>query len=170
MVNEFQVEGFKLHVSHNSRPFSSKIRYAPEIASSPSRIAKDLEQAKRLASILEIEYERIRLYKPEPSLTNGNSNKEQNGETSTDGNEHPIEDVLMRDALADEEEPREAGSEAVERRIAKLVTELPEASSEVEASALEEKKVSSRLLLRSSLLSVLVIENHCTRPLSRLPT
>lgn len=141
-----QVEGFKLHVSHNSRPFSSKIRYAPEIASRPDRIEKDLEQVKKLASILEIEHERVRLYKPEPASTNGNIIDETSAGKTTAEDEQPVEDVLMRDALADEEEPREKGSDAVERRIAGLVSGLPEPTSEVEAKALEHKKVSNIVL------------------------
>ena len=45
------------------------------------------------------------------------------------------------DALAVEEEPREKASDAVERRLLKLYSELPEPTNDVEAKALEYKKV-----------------------------
>lgn len=148
-----KVEGFKLHVSHNSRPFSSKIRYAPEITNRPDRIVKDLEQAKRLVYILEAEHERIRLYKPEPAASKDPA-AEGSDEKAADEDEDAVEDVLMRDALADEEEPAERGSDAVERRIAKLISELPEATNETEAKALEDKKVSTNCELKDFLISV----------------
>ena len=44
-----QIEGFKLRLIHNIEPFTSRIRYAPEVASRPDRPAKDLATAKTLA-------------------------------------------------------------------------------------------------------------------------
>jgi hypothetical protein len=47
-----QVEGFKLHVTHNTKPFVNKIQYAPEVASKPERLEKDLANTKTLAALL----------------------------------------------------------------------------------------------------------------------
>lgn len=54
----------------------------------------------------------------------------------------PPEDLLMRDAVAEDEPPTEKGSDAVERRVAHLVSELPEPTNQAETEALEVKKVS----------------------------
>ena len=66
---------------------------------------KDLEQAKKFVYILEAEHERIRLYKPEPASKDPAA--EGSDEKAADEDEDAVEDVLMRDALADEEEPAE---------------------------------------------------------------
>lgn len=140
-LSEQKIEGFKLHVSHNTRPFTSKARVAPESASRPDRIAKDLEQAKQLVAILEEEYERVRSFRPElPSAGDSTSKgaKDQTDEEHTDS--PPAEDILTMDALAVEEEPREKGSDAIERRLTKIYSELPEPASDGEAKALDYKK------------------------------
>ncbi|KAI5122188.1 hypothetical protein M0805_007085 [Coniferiporia weirii] len=146
-LGEKKIEGFKLHVNHNTRPFSNKVRYAPEVASKPDRIAKDLEQVKKLVALNEEEYERVRTFRQEAlpfkEGAEGAAAPERNGSSQDkDASEPapPAEDVLMTDALAEDGEPREKGSEAVERRIAKLVSDLPEPASDAEARALETKK------------------------------
>ena len=76
-----RIEGFKLHVAHITKPFVSRVRFAPEVASKPDRLAKDLASAKALAAVLEDEYETLRKAKfdakPEPNGdvngTNGNA-------------------------------------------------------------------------------------------------
>ena len=50
-----QIEGFKLHVVYNLRPFVNRVRYTPEVASKPDRMEKDLANAKILAGLLEEE-------------------------------------------------------------------------------------------------------------------
>jgi hypothetical protein len=59
-LSEKKIEGFKLHVTHNVRPFVNRIRYAPEVASKPDRLEKDLANVKTLAVILEDEYFNLR--------------------------------------------------------------------------------------------------------------
>ncbi|KZT72714.1 hypothetical protein DAEQUDRAFT_722875 [Daedalea quercina L-15889] len=114
-LTEKKIEGFKLHVAHNTRPFTGRIRYAPEVASKPDRIAKDLANAKTLAAILEEEYETLRKLKIQPKKENGG---DANGASA---------DVAMADtagASDEDPEPKERGSEAVERRIEKVMADL----------------------------------------------
>ena len=117
-----QIEGFKLHLSHNLKPFINRIRYAPEVASRPDRLAKDLASAKTLASLLEDEYDRIR--RPPPR----DDPHPQDGSFELPVQSGPTEDTLIDslDQDPDEEGPKSRGSEAVERRIEKLISELKE--------------------------------------------
>lgn len=131
-LGEKKIEGFKLHLNHNTRPFSGKVRTTPEVASRPERIAKDLAQIRRIATILEDEYERVRTFRPEPPAAQPDG--------AEGGDQPPPEDILTRDALSEDETPPEKGSDAVERRIAQLTSELPEPANEAEAKALEVKK------------------------------
>ena len=117
-------------MSHNTKPFVNRVRYVPEVASRPDRIEKDLTNVKILTSILEEEH--ATLFKPSASCTGGDS-------VEANGGARP-EDVGMQ---ADNEEDsmlREAGSEAVERRIEKLMGELRDQG--VDEKVLEAKKVS----------------------------
>lgn len=110
------------------------MRFTPEVASRPDRIEKDLAQVRRLAAVLEDEYERVRTFRPEPPVVQSEG---------TEGSEQPEpEDVLTRDASAEDEPPPEKGSDAVERRIERLIAELPSPENEEEEKALEVKKVS----------------------------
>ncbi|EKM59421.1 uncharacterized protein PHACADRAFT_249892 [Phanerochaete carnosa HHB-10118-sp] len=121
-LSEKKIEGFKLHVAHITKPFTSRIRYVPEVASKPDRLAKDLENAKALAATLEAEYETLRKMKIENKL-------ETNGEaTDANGTSQPA-DVSMNNAdgeSQDDAESQERGSDAVERRIQKLMTDMRE--------------------------------------------
>ena len=119
-------------MNHLTRPYFARLRQAPEVASTPQRIEKDLQQARQLAALLEDEHASLMRRKegaPEPNMEDNKSHAKggeqgdvvmadgkdeaRNGDT-TDG---PIK-------LEAEPEPLEKGSEAVERRIEKLVTEL----------------------------------------------
>ena len=141
-----QIEGFKLHLSHNLKPFTNRIRYAPEVASRPDRLAKDLANAKTLASLLEDEYDRIRRPPPRDNAP------PQDG--ALDSSAHPgsADDTLMADASLDqdpdEDAPKSRGSEAVERRIEKVISELKESGAVdvMNERAFEAKKVQFHLL------------------------
>ncbi|KIL00472.1 hypothetical protein PAXRUDRAFT_821670 [Paxillus rubicundulus Ve08.2h10] len=129
-LTEKKIEGFKLHVSHNLKPFVNRVRYVPEVASKPDRIEKDLANARVLASILE--EKSVALRKSSASSVSG-------GGMETNGNAKP-EDVTMV-AHADHEddaEPKEVGSEALERRIEKIMGDLREQG--VDEKTLEAKK------------------------------
>jgi hypothetical protein len=108
-----QIEGFKLHVTHNVRPFISRIRYTPEVAAKPERMAKDLVNAKKLASILEDEAALLRNFSIKHVVP-----EEGKGVKSDDDFDATMVDV------DDDPEPKERGSEAIERRIEKVVSEL----------------------------------------------
>ena len=112
------------------KPCVNRVRYVPEVASRPDRIEKDLANVKILASILEEEY--VTLYKSSASSTGGDS-------METDGDGRP-EGVGVQVDNEDDSVPREAGSEAVERRIEKIMRELCEQG--VDEKVLEVKKVS----------------------------
>ena len=119
-----QIEGFKLHVVHNLRPFVNRIRYTPEVASKPDRLEKDLANAKVLAGILEDEAAALRKTQPQNGATRGHIEGVE-GENSQVERKEGItmtEDHSV-DGVDDDDEPRERGSEAVERRIEKVVAE-----------------------------------------------
>ena len=134
-----QIEGFKLHVAHITKPFVTRTRHTPDVASKPDRLVKDLENAKKLAAILEEEYMNLR---------KARIDVKQNGDTSVDANgetEVPNEDAAMGDVVDadDDPEPREMGSEAVERHIEKVMADLQEqgAVDTSDEKALEAKRV-----------------------------
>ncbi|KAJ7163800.1 hypothetical protein C8R43DRAFT_988713 [Mycena crocata] len=110
-LSEKKIEGFKLHITHNVKPFTNRIRYAPEVASRPDRMEKDLANAKALAAKLEGEAAELRKLKIA---------------AKADGTaENPEADVTMEAAEEEEDaEPRERGCDAVERRIEKVMTDL----------------------------------------------
>lgn len=112
-----QIEGFKLHVTHNTRPFTTKIRFAPEVASRAERLAMDLENAKILASRLEEQAAKLRVFTPSV-LSAEKANGDVHTPSETNG------DPGMASPEDDEPETKERGSEAVERRIEKLMTDL----------------------------------------------
>ncbi|TDL29176.1 hypothetical protein BD410DRAFT_779501 [Rickenella mellea] len=143
-LSEKKIEGFKLHVNHSTRPFINRIRQAPEVASKPERIAKDLEQAKKLVAVMEEDNEQLRQHKidiaspaPAPPPKDGEDEHKENGEA-----DQLQADVSMAIVGGEEKdgEPKEKGSEAVEKHIAKLVAALPEPTSEEEEKNLELKK------------------------------
>ncbi|KAJ7499396.1 hypothetical protein FB451DRAFT_37057 [Mycena latifolia] len=108
-LSEKKIEGFKLHITHNVKPFTNRIRYAPEVASRPDRMEKDLANAKALAAKLETEAAELRKLKI--------AGKPVDGATDSEA------DVAM-EGQEEESEPRERGCDAVERRIEKVMTDL----------------------------------------------
>lgn len=116
-----QIEGFKLHVTHLIRPYAARLRQAPEVASTPQRVEKDLHQIRQLAAILEDEYaalQRAADGAPEPKM----EEKRANGREAEQG-DVPMADggVSARGSEQPERAPLEKGSDAVERRAEKLV-------------------------------------------------
>lgn len=133
-----KIEGFKLHVTHNTRPFTAKIRCTPEIASRPERLEKDLANIKTLAAILEEEAAKLRTTKVKKVTVSKTPN--ENAPVDADA---PMEDA-GDDIMEDDPEPREKGSDAVERRIEKVMFDLREQGvvDINDEKAYEEKKVS----------------------------
>lgn len=98
-----------------------------------------MENAKALAVILEEEYETVRKLKIQPKKEDGD---EANGDAAN-------VDVTMTDsagAVDDDPEPKERGSEAVERRIEKVMADLRDQGlvDLADEKALEQKKVRLR--------------------------
>ena len=121
-----QIEGFKLHVVHNLRPFVNRIRYTPEVASKPDRLEKDLANAKILADLLEDEAVALRKTKITDLSAKDSALEGIEGENSQTERK---EDVSMADGQNsgqgdDDDEPKERGSDAVERRIEKIMAEM----------------------------------------------
>jgi hypothetical protein len=178
-LHEKKVEGFKLHVTHLLKPFVNRIRYAPEIASKPERLEKDLANARVLAGLLEAEYEQLRTAEiPPPGAAESNAQKEQkDGDgAKEDGKDQDggadakdalgngngngeKEDAAMADQtpmhvlppLEEEPEALETGSAAVERRAEKLLADAVAAGlvDSADERALTNKKVSISFLLLS---------------------
>lgn len=116
IIESTQIEGFKLHVTHNTRPFTTKIRFAPEVASRPERLEKDLENAKILASTLEEQAATLRAFNPAPSSEKANGDAHASSESNSDATMNSPED--------DDPEPKERGVDAVERRIEKVMADM----------------------------------------------
>lgn len=115
----------------------NKIRFTPEVASRPDRIAKDLGNAKILAEILEDEAARVRSTKV-PLL---NAPKVDGEETQ--GTEQSDVAMIPPDVDDEEPEPLERGSAAMERRIEKVMADLRDQGhiDINDEKAYEEKKV-----------------------------
>lgn len=122
-LSDKKIEGFKLHVTHNVKPFVNRVRYAPEVSNKPDRLEKDLANARTLAAKLEQEYLELRTWqppKPEPAAGGDADNVKANGEDR---------DATMADTNGSSEqeedpEPNEKGTDAVERRIEKVMADL----------------------------------------------
>ena len=102
-------------ITPTSEPFVGKIRYTPPAASKLSRMEKDLEQAKRLASVLEVQSAEVATYKPMFPVGTPLLSMPPSGE----------ENGVVSDPIAqsgDLEVSR--GTKAVEERIEKLVCEV----------------------------------------------
>ncbi|KAF8632018.1 hypothetical protein AX17_004961 [Amanita inopinata Kibby_2008] len=135
-LSEKKIEGFKLHVTHNQRPFVNRIRFTPEVASRPERLAKDLVNAKVLAEILEDEASTLRRAQVQPlNAINAGGEEAQSNE----------QDVAMvpPEGEDDDPEPLERGSVSVERRIEKVMADLRDQGlvDINDEKAYEEKKV-----------------------------
>ncbi|KAH8106075.1 hypothetical protein BXZ70DRAFT_1037538 [Cristinia sonorae] len=115
-LSEKKIEGFKLHVSQIVKPFVGKVRYAPDVASKPERLAKDLETAKALVNVLEEQAAALR--KPLPPVAPEET-------LTANGDDTAMQDPHS-DQYGEDPEPRERGSDAVERRVEKIMSELPE--------------------------------------------
>lgn len=115
----------------------NKIRFTPEVASRPDRIAKDLGSAKVLAEILEDEAARVRSAQV-PLL---NATKADDDETQ--GTEQSDVAMVPPNVEDEEPEPLERGSAAVERRVEKVMADLRDQGliDINDEKAYEEKKV-----------------------------
>lgn len=112
---------------HNLRPFVNRIRYTPDVASKPDRLEKDLATAKVLAGLLEDEAATLRKNKAQFMPAKEPIAQPAEGES---GQSEQKDDIAMTDGQApdddDDDEPKERGSDAVERRIEKVMSELQE--------------------------------------------
>ena len=101
-----------MHTIHTTTPFRGKIRTTPEAASRPDRIEKDLANVKTLASLLENEYLNVRRLPSKPD------------DAPADWEKTALESEVLMDADPEDPEPKERGSDAVERRVEKIVDDL----------------------------------------------
>lgn len=105
------------------RPFVNRVRYTPDVASRPERLEKDLANAKILASQLEEEAAILRKTKLQKQPA---ADQTAEGGEGGDGQDSKG-DVAMADGQVEEDEedePKERGSDAVERRIEKVMGEM----------------------------------------------
>ncbi|KAG8985527.1 hypothetical protein FRB94_004889 [Tulasnella sp. JGI-2019a] len=54
-----KIDGFRMQVSHSTRPFTSRCRVTPTIASSPERVQADLQNVRKLVTTFEEEADRL---------------------------------------------------------------------------------------------------------------
>lgn len=156
------------------RPFNNRMRKAPEVASRPDRLKKDLANVRSLISIMENEAAELRKKKfsrfkklritgedqdPSSKQENGHDGDTSAGENGTSLEEngaHPnagtgvetAEEAAEKEAEEnsepDESEPREAGSVAVERRAEKLLEDWLEG----EGAGSEQKAIDTKRVSR----------------------
>ncbi|KAG8963969.1 hypothetical protein FRC03_002400 [Tulasnella sp. 419] len=119
-LTDIKVDGFRLQVTHSTRPFVSKARVAPSIASQPERVIKDLENMRKLAVILEHEAATLAQREKAQGFS-------QEGEGTND------------------EPDRGRGRQAVERQIEKLSSDLQAQFSGADEEAIIAKKNSIAL-------------------------
>lgn len=105
-----KIDNFRLPVSHIAEPFKAKIRYTPAAANKPSRMEKDLEQAKKLVVVLEAQAAEVAAYKPVYPVG------------APPSAEAPQPETAMEDVKTEEIDPTR-GSKAVEERVDKLASE-----------------------------------------------
>ena len=105
------------------KPFVGKVRYAPEVASRPERLAKDLSSAKALVALMEEEATTLRQAMTIPAKQESSSDEAAANGTST-ANGDAVMDEAASEQYEEDPEPRERGSEAVERRVEKVMSEL----------------------------------------------
>ncbi|KAJ3797573.1 hypothetical protein GGU11DRAFT_784341 [Lentinula aff. detonsa] len=118
-LQDRRIEGFKLHVSHTTKPFVNKIRFTPDVASRPERMEKDLANVKILAGLLEEEAAALRKFKP---IKDGGQPKSEGADDISMGEN--IAETVDVELEEEEEEPLERGSDVVERHIEKIMADL----------------------------------------------
>lgn len=128
-ISPTKIEGFKLHVTHSTRPFRSRARRTPESASEPERIEKDLANVKILASVLEEEASHLQTLPeklPEPKHLKQNNGGElpDDSDAALTGDNEPAADSEM--ILEPARGPKDRGTEALKKRLEKLLHDLNE--------------------------------------------
>ena len=114
-----------MHVTHTTRPFNTRIRVAPEVASRPERIQRDLVQIKKLASVLEEDAAFLRRFKPNEVQRVTGSQQQMETERKDESLTSPTEGAIVSSdqEIENESDPPEPPSEAIERRVEYLTAE-----------------------------------------------
>ena len=150
-LNEKKIDGFKLHVIHNTQPFRNKVRYTPEAASRPERIVADLANVRALAAKLDADYRHHRRLpvRPEDAGEDWEKTAMEEWMAKKDSEGDTAEDAKMEGVDGEEEDPLplEGGAVAVEKRVEHVMADLEEAGKVVESDpkAYELKKVRSSI-------------------------
>lgn len=136
------------------RPFVNRVRYTPDVASRPERLEKDLANAKILASQLEEEAAILRKTKLQKQPA---ADQTAEGGEGGDGQDSKG-DVAMADGQVEEDEedePKERGSDAVERRIEKVMGEMRDKGlvDTDDEKAFQDKKVGGHRLVLLTILT-----------------
>lgn len=115
-----KIQNFRLPVVQTSEPFTARIRYTPPAANKLARMEKDLDQAKRLAAVLEARAVEVANYKP---LFPVGAPLEQAGKDEA-ADEDPLKaESNEMDQSGQEDLDASRGSKAVESRIDKIASE-----------------------------------------------
>ncbi|EJU06075.1 hypothetical protein DACRYDRAFT_19390 [Dacryopinax primogenitus] len=125
-----RIDGFTMHVVHNTQPYPSRVRVAPPISNKPERMRHDLQNIKDLAVILEGEWDatkrKVREDRKEvkKKAAEAAAAAKQEGDVVMDEDIQKNENVRVEEDLdvADEEPFR--GIEQVEKRFEILVQQL----------------------------------------------
>jgi hypothetical protein len=114
-----------LHVTHTTRPFNTRVRITPETASRPERIMKDLEQIKQLSAILEEEASSLRRLKFNEKQHDAGARNQMEVD-GIDGSTTSLAEKIISPSqdIEIESDPPEYPSEAIDRRVEKLLAEM----------------------------------------------
>jgi hypothetical protein len=106
-----------LHVLHNKQPFKNRVRYAPEAASRPDIVEKDLDRARTLLVRLEAEHyalRNIRILSRDEVAALPAGPLQEDMVTLAEGEEDRDEPELCKSVLS-----------AIEQQIEKVYAETP---------------------------------------------
>lgn len=107
-----------MHVLHNKQPFKNRVRYAPEVASRPDILQKDLERARTLLVHLEAEYyalRKLRILSRDEVITLPEGPLREDVVTLAEG-----------EGDRDDVEPSRSTLSAVDQRIERVLAEIPQ--------------------------------------------
>ncbi len=107
-----------MHILHNKQPFKNRVRYAPDVASRPDILRKDLERARTLLVRLEAECYALRKLRI------------ISRDEVTALPEGPLQEDMLTlangDVDGDDPEPSRSSLSAIEQRIERVLAEIPQ--------------------------------------------
>ncbi|KZO94909.1 hypothetical protein CALVIDRAFT_565311 [Calocera viscosa TUFC12733] len=131
-----RIDGFTMHVVHNTQPYPSRVRVAPPISNKPERMRLDLQNIKEFSGVLETEWEATKAKlkadrrEAKKKAAEAVAAERQEGDVNMDDEPKKEETVKEEEELEVEDEEPFRGTEKVEKRFEMLVQQLREKAQE----------------------------------------